>query len=185
MTEDPAWFEDPKGEMVPLGVISRPFGLKGELRLHLYNHESSVISDLPAVFIQYSEDRCELARIRRWRRHGDGIVVTLAGCADRSAAEDLRGAAVLVPREALPDVEGDEFYDVDLVGLTITSPSNQTLGTVVEVEHPPAHDVVVVRLVNGSYVDVPLIGAYVRDIDLDAGTIQVDLPDELPTRRTK
>ena len=49
---------------------------------------------------------------------GDLLVVRFREIADRDAAERLKGAALTVPRSALPaEDDEDTFYHADLIGL--------------------------------------------------------------------
>jgi 16S rRNA processing protein RimM len=68
------------------------------------------------------------------RPHGKGLVVQLAGCDDRDQAATFAGAEIAVPRSALAELEADEYYWADLVGLEVVT----TIET-------GANDVLVVR----------------------------------------
>src|SRR6476619_2674093 len=77
---------------------------------------------------------------------GGGLVLRFEGVEDRDAAEALRGTALSVPAEALPEVDDpDEFYDHQLVGLAVRHADGRALGEVIDVWHPPASPVLVVR----------------------------------------
>ena len=105
-----------------------------------------------------------------------------AGVADRTAAERLTGARVMVERALLPLPGEDEYYDADLVGLELRDVEGAAIGRVVAVEHPPSVDVLTVELRAGGYVDVPMIASVLKRVDLEGGVAEVDMPDGLPTR---
>jgi 16S rRNA processing protein RimM len=106
------------------------------------------------------------------RSHGSAIVAQFAGCGGREAAYALRGMQIAVPRSALPDTRDNEFYWIDLIGLTAVNAAGEELGTVVRILETGANDVLVVQ--GRSECLVPFIAAVVDTVDLAKGVIRVD-----------
>lgn len=108
------------------------------------------------------------------RRHAGRLLVTFEEVADRSAAEGLRGAELLVdvPADEHPE-DPTEYYDHQLVGLQVLSHDGSLLGEVREVLHLPAHEVLVVRREEQQQTMVPFVAALVPEVDLDAGIVRV------------
>ena len=75
--------------------------------------------------------------------HQNGFVARIDGCTDRDEAAAWRGATIGVPRNALPEIDPDEYYWRDLVGCRVVGEDGD-LGEVVRVMPTPAHDVLVV-----------------------------------------
>jgi 16S rRNA processing protein RimM len=96
-------------------------------------------------------------------------LLRLDGVDTRAAADALRGEPILVARSYAPQLEQDEWWAEDLVGLRVTD-GDRAVGTVERVLSLPSCDVLVV----GELL-VPLIGDAVRDVDLEAGRVDVDL----------
>ena len=80
-----------------------------------------------------------------------------------------RGTVLTVPREALPPLEPDEYYNFQLVGLTVEEEGGRVLGQVKDVLDYPANDVL--ELDSGA--SLPLVAACVRQVDLAGGRIVV------------
>jgi ribosomal 30S subunit maturation factor RimM len=109
-------------QLVVLGAVSRAHGLRGEVRVHLFNPESTALLDAERIWLQGGDGPPEPRRVEMLRRApGDGqaVLMRLEGTTDRSAAEALRGCEVALPREALPPPDEDEHYVVDLIGLEV------------------------------------------------------------------
>jgi len=87
----------------------------------------------------------------------------------RLSADVPRGTPLEVPREALPPTGEDEYYSFELVGLEVVEEGGRRLGTVASVDPGVANDVLAL---DGGLL-LPLVGACVRDIDLEAGRILV------------
>jgi len=105
--------------------------------------------------------------------HGKGLIVSLEGVADRTAAENLTGWYVAAPREALPAPKAGEFYWGDLIGLAVTNVEGEALGEVAALLSTGAHDVLQVRDGDTERL-IPFVAAYVTEVDPGARRIRVD-----------
>jgi 16S rRNA processing protein RimM len=101
---------------------------------------------------------------------------------DRNAAEALRGARLFVSRASFPASAEDEFYWVDLIGLTVVNRDGLQLGTVVGLlDTGPAQRAEGAagkrtRVQKGPVDErlIPFVGAYVDTVDLAGRRITVD-----------
>ena len=116
--------------------------------------------------------------VRHASRDKDEWLVTLDGVATREAAEALRGRAVRLPRAAVP-VGDDELLVADLIGCKVLDVAGTTLGEVTGSFDSGAHEVLEVRAADGREFMLPLVDAFVRDVDLDAKKIVCDPPPGL------
>jgi 16S rRNA processing protein RimM len=113
------------------------------------------------------------------RPHGGRLLVRLDGVADRDAADALRGTVFVVDSEDLPRIEDpDEFYDHQLEGLQVVTSAGQKVGTVAEVLHTAAGELLAVRAEEGEVL-VPFVSAIVTSVSLADQTIEIDPPDGL------
>lgn len=161
---------------VVVGRIVRPHGLRGEVVV-------DVRTDEPQERFQpgteYGTDRGPLrAEAVRWHRGRPMLV--LEGVRGREAAEALRGVELRVelPSEDLPD-DGEEYHDTELIGMRVVDGDGTEIGTVARVDHGPAYETLVVRRRGTHPALIPFVAEMVDDVDLDAGTIVVDLPPGL------
>ena len=110
------------------------------------------------------------------RPHAGNLLVRFAGVADRAAAAELRGVLLTVDTVELPALDDpDEFYDHQLEGLAAVGSDGAQLGTVREVVHTPASDLLVVETDRGEAL-VPFVRAIVPEVDLSAGRVVLDPP---------
>jgi 16S rRNA processing protein RimM len=114
------------------------------------------------------------------REHSGRMLVRLAGVADRNAAEALRGSVFLVDTEELPPIDDpDEFYDHQLEGLRVVTTDGRLIGTVEEVLHTAAGELLSVTAQTGAEVLVPFVSAIVTEVSLASRTIEIDPPEGL------
>ena len=150
---------------VALAEVARPHGVRGELRLKIYNPDSDLLERQRRVRMVDKEGGARLVRIKSVRAVPGALLIRLDGVNDRDAAEALRGARFEVPRDALEPIDGaDEFYDVDLIGARVVH-EGKALGTVTDVAHYPTCDALVVQPEEGKRFEVPLMEAYVDSIE--------------------
>jgi 16S rRNA processing protein RimM len=116
------------------------------------------------------------------REHGGRLLVRLEGVASRDAADALRGSLFIVDTADLPAIEDpDEFYDHQLEGLRVRTLAGREVGTVAEVLHTAAGEILAVRPADGDgpEVLVPFVGAIVTAVSLEDGLVEIDPPDGL------
>jgi 16S rRNA processing protein RimM len=113
------------------------------------------------------------------REHSGRLLVRLDGVDDRSAADALRGFLFLVDSEELPPIEDpDEYYDHQLEGLQVVTTTGTAVGSVAEVLHTAAGELLSVRTEEGEVL-VPFVSAIVTSVSLADRTIEIDPPEGL------
>jgi 16S rRNA processing protein RimM len=113
------------------------------------------------------------------REHSGRLLVRLEGVADRNAADALRGTLFVVDSEDLPPIEDpDEFYDHQLEGLQVVTTTGIAVGSVAEVLHTAAGELLSIRSEEGEVL-VPFVSAIVTSVSLTDRTIEIDPPEGL------
>jgi 16S rRNA processing protein RimM len=107
------------------------------------------------------------------RLQGKGVVLKFAGYDHREEATALLGRDIAVPREQLPDLEPDEYYWTDLLGLRVVTRQGVELGTVERLFETGANDVVVVAGERERLIPF-LEDEVITEIDLKGGVMRVD-----------
>ena len=100
--------------MVALGAVTRPHGVRGEVRVHRFNPDSPLLLDREKVWLRGADGLLREMRVERSRPHGELVLYVFEGVVGREAAEALRGLEVCVPRDDLPPPDEDELYHIDL-----------------------------------------------------------------------
>ena len=109
-----------------------------------------------------------------WRWHQGTLLLRFAEVGDRNAAEAARGLLLTVPVDPDESPEDpEEFYDHQLVGLEVVTTDGAPVGTVSDVLHPGAQDLLVVRRDGREDALVPFVKALVPEVDVAAGRVVV------------
>ncbi len=162
-------------QTLPIGVLGRPHGLRGELTLRPHNVSGGDLGGVPELILERQGGR-DVRRVESIRRGGDGWLVKLAGVGSRTDAEALTNVAVRVRRAALPPLGAGEFFVADAVGCDVVAEDGRPLGTVTEVFWNGAHDVLLVK--GERELLIPAIGPFVRAVDTGARRVTVAWDDE-------
>lgn len=114
------------------------------------------------------------------REHAGRLLVRLAGVVGRDAADALRGMLFLVDSDDLPPItEPDEFYDHQLEGLRVRTVTGDDVGTIAEVLHTAAGELLSVKAAEGPEILIPFVSAIVTSVSLADGVVEIDPPDGL------
>ena len=117
---------------------------------------------------------------RRFAPHGIRLLLRLAGVADRDGADALRGNVFLIDTADLPPIdESDTYYDHQLEGLLVRTTAGLELGTVTEVLHTAAGELLAVKRDEAPELLVPFVSAIVTSVSLEDGVVDIDPPDGL------
>ena len=171
MTDLDAW--------VPLAEIARPHGVRGEVRLKLFNTASDVLLEQDEVLVRLVSGEEHEVSVEAARRADDAILMKLYSVDDRDRADELRGARICVRRRDFPPLEEGEFYTVDIIGAEARM-GGERLGEVTEILSYPTLEAILVRPDDGKGLwEIPLNETYVGAIDTAARTVEVLTLDEL------
>lgn len=153
---------------VIVGRVGRAHGIKGAVTIDVRTDEPGRRFVKGAKLRRGDGGELELGSVT-WQR--GKLQVTFVGHQDRTAVEALRGVELLtdVPADEQPS-ESEEYFDRQLVGLRVLDVDGSEVGTVGEVLHLPAQDVLQVDTPAGERL-VPFVKALVPDVDLAAGTV--------------
>jgi 16S rRNA processing protein RimM len=160
---------------VVVGRIGRPHGIRGEVTVETRTDEPDE-RFAPGAVLSVDGPVSSLV-VERTHWHSGRLLVTFEGIADRTAAEGLRGLLLHVERaEDEVPADEDEYYDSTLTGCDVELLDGSPVGTVGDVVHLPAQDLLVVRTLDEREVLVPFVSAIVPRVDIGARLVVLDPP---------
>ena len=161
-----------------LGKITTAFGIKGWVKVYSYTEPMTNILEYPIWHIRKNGQWQEF-KVLQGKPQGKGLVASLQGITDRDLALSLHQCEVGVPEEALPELEEDEHYWFQLIGLKVVNTEGVVLGQVKELfDSGGGNQVLTVTPCKGS-IDkqqrlLPFVDQYILEVDLDDNVLQVD-----------
>lgn len=157
-----------------LGQFASPHGIRGDILIRTYTSEPSAIASYGALSNKSGD---QTYTIKIMRVTDKGIVASVAGVTDRTAAERLTGIELYVDRDKLPPPADDEFYHSDLVGLAAVFEDGRAFGTVQSVANFGAGDLVEIKRHDGGATEyIAFTLANVPHIDFSNAVMTIVLP---------
>lgn len=166
-----------------VGRVARSHGVRGELVVEVRTDEPEV-RFAPGAVLRGRAARSDQIRdftVESAREHSGRLLVNLVGVTDRTAADALRGTLLLVDSDDLgPSEDPDEFYDHELEGLSVQLTDGTVVGTVTEVLHSAAGELLSVRAAaDGREILIPFVTAIVPTVSIADALIVIDPPEGL------
>ena len=159
-------------DLVEIGYVGRPHGVRGDIKCVPHNPNSQALYEVEAIYV--GGRRYAIHNVRHTAR---ALLVTLEGVSDRDSAAALQGQRFFVERSAL-GLATDDVLLADMVGCAVLRKDGRPYGTVIAVEVGP-QDRLVIR--DGEVErQLPVVDAFVLEVDLKARTVTVDPPEGLP-----
>lgn len=158
-------------ELVHVGVVGKPHGVRGEVKVVPHVDEPERLSSVDVVYLGRTAEnavRTEVEGLRfQHSKKGITMLMKLQGHDTPEAVQDLRGWNVLVHESTLPLAEDEVFAD-DLVGFEVVDTEGTVLGRVEQVLDMPAQIVYEIRRQDGGVSLVPGVEEFVVEIDTGA-----------------
>jgi 16S rRNA processing protein RimM len=161
--------------LIALGRITKPQGLRGAFRLSAFGIESENLPKLKVVYLQNPDKTFVEHRIKSVRKKGNLFIIEFVALSNIDQVLPLVNHEVFADPETFQPLDDDEFYWYELVGLTVLTKDGQTLGTVVSIIPTGSNDVLQVRDDNsGKEALIPYIDDVVLSVDIPKGEMVID-----------
>jgi len=165
---------DEADDVVDLGIVVKPHGLKGEVWLDLGTDAPERLPELPGLTVMGPGGARPATVEYVHGITGGRAIVKLEGINERDAAEAIRDHVLQVARATLPPPPDGAYYEYQIVGLRAVTAAGADLGRVRQVLRTGANDVY-----ETEKALIPAIASVVREIDLERGEMVVEDVDGL------
>ncbi|HHU76004.1 MAG TPA: 16S rRNA processing protein RimM [Firmicutes bacterium] len=172
-------------ELVTIGKIIAPFGIRGEAKVYPYSDFLERCYLLEEVFLEGKE----ISGVRAVKKafiHKNLWVLHLGGSETRDDAAALVGSAVKIPASKRVKLPKGTYYFDQIIGLEVLTIDGEKLGTVGEILRTGGNDVYVINSdkklpdgKNAKQILVPALKTVVKEINLQIGYLKVELPPGL------
>ncbi len=139
-----------------VGVILRPHGVRGEVKVMVTSEDPDRLSDLEKVRICGPKTDME-GEIESVRYFKNTAIVKFRGIETMDDAAAILRCELLIPREEGLPLGENEYYIGDLIGLTVFLEDGSEFGTLTQVMQTGANDVYEVTRPDGTTVLLPAI----------------------------
>lgn len=161
-------------DLLQVGVITGTHGLKGEVKVFPTTDDKERFLDLEEVLLDTGDELLEL-KVEYCKFFKKFVFVKFEGLDDINEVEEYKRCPLLVTRDNAVELEEDEYFVADLLGLTIIDDSGVTIGKLENVIETGANDVYEVLTEDGGRILLPAIKECILDVDMEEGIILVHL----------
>lgn len=155
-----------------LGVLGRPHGIGGELKVRLHHSESTALSEVDELIVVKAGAPAKRLSVLSLRGSAKGPIIRFAGVGERSAAEALVGAVLWVERSEVAPLEAGEYYLVDLIGCEVFL-YGRPFAKVTGVRPDPSVDTMQLLLSDGRKAEMPINEAWVGKVDVQEQRVEI------------
>jgi 16S rRNA processing protein RimM len=152
-------------ELIRVGQIAGAFGLRGHVKVQPMTDFWERFQEGRELYLKGKPVKIETSSTHKGRP-----LLKLEGIDSVTQAEALQFEFLEGLAEESFELDEDEYYTDELIGLKVVTTDGRELGEVDEVHRYPAHDVIEV---NG--IMIPSVKQFIKNIDLDNQTMTVEL----------
>ena len=165
------------GDRIALGIIRKAHGVRGEASVEAWSDSPERFSDVSSVtLVAPDESSTRETAVESVRIHAGRALVKFAGIESPEEVQLLQNWTVEVPEAEARKLDEDEYFLHDLIGLTLIDGDGTARGKVIGIEETAGGVLLVVEGPRGKF-DVPFAADICTNVDLDAKTITVSLPE--------
>ncbi len=161
-------------EFILVGVIQKPYGLLGELKVKPESFDFERHAKLKTVYCRNAEEIIETHTVIATRADSRYWYLRLHNIKTPEAAAHLSGWELLLDGDERLELPEGMVYFSDLPGLTVVDELGAEVGMVLEVMETGTIEYIVVQTTKGN-VSVPWKDDFVKKIDLASKTVAMDL----------
>ena len=164
--------------MLRVGVITSPHGIKGEVKVFPTTDDAKRFKELKKFILDTGKEYIPM-EIEHVKFFKNMVILKFKGYDNINEIEKYKSRDLLITRDQAVDLEPDEYFITDLIGLAVVSDQGVELGTLKDVLETGANDVYVVAMKDGKELMLPAIGDCILNVDLEQGRMEVHVLEGL------
>lgn len=153
-----------KNDYLQVGVITSTHGIKGEVKVFPTTDDPARFKKLKKVELDTGKERIplEISGVKFFKQF---VIVKFKGIDNINDVEKYRKMPLLVSREDAVELEDDEYFMADIIGMTVCTEDGAVFGELADVMETGANDVYVIKSEKHGEVLVPAIKECIKSVD--------------------
>lgn len=165
-------------DLLQVGVIASTHGIRGEVKVFPTTEDAQRFLDLEYVLLDTGADKKKL-KIQGVKFFKKFAILKFQGIDNINDIEKYKGRGLWIPREEGLELDEDEYYIADLLGMEVELEDGTFFGTLKDVMETGANDVYVVNTREGKEVLLPAIKECILEVDIENNKMKIHLMDGL------
>ena len=165
-------------EYLQVGVITSTHGIKGEVKVFPTTDDASRFDYLKHVVLDTGKQQIplEISHVKYFKQF---VIVKFKGIDNINDIEKYKSMPLYVSREDAVELEDDEYFMADLIGLEVVTDDGKEFGTLKVVMETGANDVYIIETKEHGEVLIPAIKDCILHVDLENKKMTIHLMDGL------
>ena len=161
-------------DLLKVGVITTTHGVRGEIKVFPTTDDAERFLELEYVLLDTGRElrRLDIKNVRFFKNL---VILKFDGIDNINDIEKYKGKDLWIPREEAQELEDDEYYIADLIGMDVVLEDGSKFGTLKDVMETGANDVYVVEDTKGAEVLLPAIKECILDVDVEKNVMTIHL----------
>lgn len=160
--------------MIKVGKIVNTHGIKGEVRIRSNSDFKDIRFQVgESLFVKSKHGNTELKIIKHYA-HKTFDIVAFEGYTNINEVLVYKNQDVYARELENDDLEEGEYFNHQLVGLTIINQDEENIGTVINVVENPANNLLRVQEADGKKYLIPFNERFIKDVDLEKKIIYIE-----------
>lgn len=164
-------------QLLQVGVISSTHGVRGEVKVFPTTDDLQRFKSLKNVILDTGKEQIPL-EIQGVKFFKQFVILKFKGIDNINDIERYKRRSLFVTREDAVELEEDEYYIADLIGMDVITDEGEE-GKLVDVIETGANEVYVVEFDKYGEVLIPAIHDCILDVDIEAMSMKVHLLEGL------
>lgn len=161
-------------DLLKVGVITTTHGVRGEVKVYPTTDEPERFLELDYVLLDTGRELRKL-EIKNVKFFKNLVILKFKGVDNINDIEKYKGRDLWIPRKEGQELEEDEYYIADLLGMSVVLEDGQEFGTLKDVMETGANDVYIIDSAEHGEVLLPAIKECILDVDLEKNVMTIHL----------
>ena len=161
-------------ELLQVGVITSTHGVRGEVKVFPTTDDPERFKTLKHVLLDTGREKkpLEIQVVKFFKQF---VILKFKGIDNINDIEKYKGRDLWIPREEAQELDEDEYYIADLLGMKVLLEDGIRIWNIKKCHGNRANDVYIVDSVEHGEVLLPAIKECILDVDIETNTMTVHL----------
>ncbi len=165
-------------KQLQVGVISSTHGVRGEVKVFPTTDDVTRFRQLKKVYLDTGREMLPL-EIQNVKFFKQFAILKFKGIDNINDIEKYRGKSLMIDREDAVDLDEDEYFIADMIGMKVCTEDGSEFGTLKDVMETGANDVYIIDSLEHGEVLIPAIKECILDVDMDEERMTIHLMEGL------
>ena len=165
-------------KQLQVGVISSTHGVCGEVKVFPTTDDVTRFRQLKKVYLDTGREMLPL-EIQNVKFFKQFAILKFKGIDNINDIEKYRGKSLMIDREDAVDLDEDEYFIADMIGMKVYTEDGSEFGTLKDVMETGANDVYIIDSLEHGEVLIPAIRECILDVDMDEERMTIHLMEGL------